>query len=118
MPASIRSSQNSYAAPWFDEFEYDESERIRCQGPPGFMDSSTSDEDITSERITRPESVDVFALSREERKTAAPVVCGIYERLYLNGHEIITRSLASPKGILNGRQLECQNPVLILVQCS
>ncbi len=109
VPASIRSSQNSFAAPWFDELEYDESERIRCQGPPGFMDSSTSDDDIMSERITRPESVDVYSLSREERKTAAPVVCGIYERLYLNGHEVITRSLASPKAILSGRQPECPN---------
>jgi hypothetical protein len=98
----MRNSHNSFAAPWFDDYEYDESEKIRCQGPPGFMDSSTSDED-TTEIITRPDSVDVCALSREERKTAAPVVCGIYERLFLNGHEVITRSLASPKGYFSGR---------------
>jgi hypothetical protein len=105
VPASIsRSSQNSFAAPWLDDYGFDESDRIRCQGPPGFMDSSTSDEENLSERITRPESVNICALSREERKTAAPVVCGIYERLFLNGNEDI-RSFASPKGILSGNPL-------------
>ena len=61
----------------------EDSETIRCHGPPGFLDKSTS-EDEPSDRIRASGNVNIHAWSQEERKAAAPTISGVYEKLFID----------------------------------
>ena len=53
------------------------------------MDTSTSEDDPSSARIRVPEHRDVFTLSSEERKAAAPTISGVYENLFLRSADTL-----------------------------
>ena len=93
---SNRSSRGSNHAPWLTEILEEDSCIIRRNGPPGFMDVSTSDEEL-SERVKLSQGTDVHFLSSDERKAVAPTISSLYENLFINGEVNMQKELPSIK---------------------